>query len=155
MLDGLDETEPELLEDHILPWLEDLVTDYPRCHYLVSSRPVGYPPGCLRPLQFEECNLLDSEPGQITDYAGHWCTAVRLARNELEDEARREGTADGKRIVEGFRDNPYIHDLARNPLMLSAICLVNYFEGGELGGHTRKRSTMFCSRLFDQLLRRN
>jgi predicted NACHT family NTPase len=42
MLDGLDETEPELLEDHILPWLEDLVTDYPRCHYLVSSRPVGY-----------------------------------------------------------------------------------------------------------------
>lgn len=45
---------------------------------------------------------------------------------------RREGDADGLRIVSGFKDQPYIQDLARNPLMLSAVCLVNYFEGGQL-----------------------
>jgi predicted NACHT family NTPase len=34
--------------------------------------------------------------------------------------------------VTGFEGHQYIRNLARNPLMLSAICLVNYFEGGEL-----------------------
>ena len=52
--------------------------------------------------------------------------------NELEPEARSEGVNDGERIVKSFKDNQYISDLARNPLMLSAICLVNYFEGGRL-----------------------
>src|SRR5205823_11907576 len=43
-----------------------------------------------------------------------------------------EGASEGDEIVKGFIEHPYIRDLARNPLMLSAICLVNYFEGGEL-----------------------
>ncbi len=132
MLDGLDETEPDLCELHLLPWLYNLCREFPNCRYLVSSRPVGYAPDTLRALEFAECDLLDFEEPQILEYTRHWCTGVRLVRNEPEDEARREGTADGDRIVDGFGDHPYIRDLARNPLMLSAICLVNYFEGGQL-----------------------
>ncbi|MCX6634056.1 MAG: hypothetical protein NT090_03030, partial [Acidobacteria bacterium] len=68
----------------------------------------------------------------MAEYTKHWCTAVRLARNEAAEEARREGAADGKSIVASFQKHGYIRNLARNPLMLSAICLVNYFEQGEL-----------------------
>lgn len=132
MLDGLDETEPELRDRYVIPWLRELCQTYPNCRYLVSSRPVGYPPGVLRGLEFAECDLLDFNEAEITLYCQHWCTAVRLARNEPDQEARREGLADGKRIVDGFEGHPYIRNLARNPLMLSAICLVNYFEGGTL-----------------------
>jgi hypothetical protein len=132
MLDGLDETEPELRDKFLFPWLLGLLEQYPTCHYLISSRPVGYPPGMLSKGKFVECNLLDFNDAEIRDYTCHWCTAVRLARNESEEEARREGEQDGKKIVEGFQEHPYIRDLARNPLMLSAICLVNYFEGGTL-----------------------
>ena len=132
MLDGLDETEPELWDKYLIPWLFDLLKKYPKCHYLISSRPVGYPPGLLFKQRFIECNLLDFNQPQIQEYTRHWCTAIRLARNESEAEARREGEGDGKRIVENFKDHPYIRNLARNPLMLSAICLVNYFEGGSL-----------------------
>ena len=132
MLDGLDETEPELLDKYLVPWLFDLLRHYPGCHYLISSRPVGYPPGLLTKQKFVECDLLDFDESQVREYACHWCTAVRLARNESEAEARREGESDGKKIVDGFQDHPYIRNLARNPLMLSAICLVNYFEGGHL-----------------------
>ena len=98
----------------------------------MSSRPVGYPAGLLRRLKFSECELLDFDKAQISEFAGHWCTAIRLARNETHAEARREGTKDGAQIVAGFDGHPYIKSLARNPLMLSAICLVNYFEGGHL-----------------------
>jgi len=128
MLDGLDETEPDLRDKHVLPWLQNLCRQYPNCRYLVSSRPVGYPPGALRPMEFAECDLLDFQEPEIAEYSRHWCTAIRLARNEPVEEARR----DGERIVESFRNHPYIRNLARNPLMLSAICLVNYFERGEL-----------------------
>lgn len=132
MFDGLDETEPELRDRYLLPWLRDLCQQYPNCRYLVSSRPVGYPPKAMRALKFAECDLLDFGENEIAEYTRHWCTAVRLARNEPGDEARREGAADGERIVVGFKDHPYIRNLARNPLMLSATCLVNYFEGGQL-----------------------
>ncbi|NER38116.1 MAG: NACHT domain-containing protein [Oscillatoria sp. SIO1A7] len=132
MLDGLDEAEPENLEKYLLPWLFELLEQYPNCHYLISSRPVGYPRGLLTQQGFSECDLLDFDAAQIRDYARHWCTAVRLARNESETEARQEGEEDGDRIVAGFEEHPYISNLAKNPLMLSAICLVNYFEGGRL-----------------------
>lgn len=132
MLDGLDETEPEMRDDYVFPWLEQLIDDYPQCAFLVSSRPTGYPTGALRKRKFAECDLLDFDDRRINEYARHWCTAVRLARNEPEEEARREGTREGDEIIAGFKNNVYIRDLARNPLMLSAICLVNYFEGGTL-----------------------
>jgi hypothetical protein len=132
LLDGLDETEPEMRDCYLIPWLRDLCDRYPACHYLVSSRPIGYPPSALRSLGFVECDLLDFGPSEIAEYAQHWCTAVRLARNEPEAEARREGIKDGGEIIGSFQDNPYIRHLARNPLMLSAICLVSYFESGRL-----------------------
>jgi NACHT domain len=132
MLDGLDETEPELRDKYLLPWLQNLLKEYPECHYLISSRPVGYPTGLLDKNKFVECDLLDFDETQISEYTCHWCISVRLAQNELEEEARREGQQDGLKIVQGFQKHPYISNLARNPLMLSAICLVNYFEGGRL-----------------------
>lgn len=132
MLDGLDETEPELRDRFVLPWLSKLVQNYPNCIYLLSSRPVGYPPGRLQELGFTECDLMDFTEPQVAEYTRHWCTAVRLAQNESDEEAHREGEKDGEQIVAGFRDNPYIRNLACNPLMLSAVCLVNFFERGQL-----------------------
>jgi energy-coupling factor transporter ATP-binding protein EcfA2 len=132
MLDGLDETEPELRDKYLIPWLQKLCKKYPKCHYLITSRPVGYPPGSLSSLDFVECDLLDFEEPQINEYTRHWSIAVRLAQNEQEEEARREGTLDGDRIAESFKNHPYVSNLARNPLMLSAICLVYHFENGHL-----------------------
>src|SRR6185369_3488297 len=94
--------------------------------------PVGYPVGTLSKLGFVECELLDFSDNEIGEYTRHWCTAIRLARNEPEEEARREGQREGEQILESFKGHPYISNLARTPLMLSAICLVNYFEGGQL-----------------------
>src|SRR5712692_1643267 len=132
MLDGLDEVEPDLRDNKLVPWFEGICREYPQCRYLVSSRPEGYPPGTLKRLEFAECDLLDFDESQVAEYERHWCTAVRLARNEPETKARREGEIEGERIVDGFKEHPYTRNLARNPLMLSAICLVNYFEGGQL-----------------------
>src|SRR5262249_43342140 len=128
--DGLDETDPKVRDEQVIPWLDGLCRKYGRCRYLVTSRPVGYPPGRLAKLKFSECDLLDLGDAEIAEYTRHWCTAAPLAQNETE--ARRKGEEEGGAMVWGFRDYPAIRNLARNPLMLSAICLVNYFERGRL-----------------------
>jgi len=134
VLDGLDETDPADRDQHVLPWLKELCRpeNSRGCRFLVTSRPVGYPSGALADLEFVECDLLDFQPDQIAEYTTHWCTALHLAQQEPEGEARRKGKAEGEQFVSSFREHPYIPDLARNPLMLSAICLVNYFEKGKL-----------------------
>ena len=91
MLDGLHEIEPELRDRCLLPSLLDLCRRHPNCRYLVSSLPVGYPPGSLQALGFAECDLLDFGAPEIIEYARHWCIAVRLALNAPEEEARRDG----------------------------------------------------------------
>jgi NACHT domain/NACHT N-terminal Helical domain 1 len=132
MVDGLDEVEPTALEGKVLPWISALIKKYPRCRYVLSSRPVAYKSDKVGTHKFAICELCDFDPDQMKAYSRNWCIARRLARNEPEDEARIEGAHEGGAIVDSFADHPYIHDLARNPLMLSAICLVNFFEGGRL-----------------------
>jgi hypothetical protein len=135
MVDGLDELEASLRERRLIPWIRDLCETYPACRFLLSSRAMGYEPGTLEELGFARCELLDFDEGQISTFTQHWCTAVRLARNEPEGEARREGRAEGDRILANISRDRYILDLAQNPLMLSTICLVDYFEGGRLPGN--------------------
>ena len=132
MLDGVDEVAPEKRDAQLFPWFKDLIEAYPTCRYLVSSRPTGYPAGTLSQLGFRECDIQDFDAERIRAYTTNWHTAIRLARNELPHEARDKGKEDANRIIESFEANSYIQDLAKNPLMLSAICLVYEFEGSTL-----------------------
>lgn len=132
MLDGLDEIDTTARDRYVLPWLDTLIYQYPHCRYVVSSRPVGYPPGWLRKLDFVECDLLDFTLEQIGQYTWQWCTAVLISQGELESQARQEGEQEGDELVERIKVNRYVQNLTRNPLMLSAVCLVQYFRHGEL-----------------------
>jgi predicted NACHT family NTPase len=75
---------------------------------------------------------LDFGEKEVAEYVRHWNTAIRLAQKQPRKEALQEGAADAEKMVADFQGHPYIRNLAHNPLMLSAICLVNYFERGEL-----------------------
>jgi len=132
MLDGLDEIDTAARDRYVLPWLDTLIYQYPHCRYIVSSRPVGYPPDWLRKSDFVECDLLDFTLEQIGQYARQWCTAVLISQGEIESQARQEGEREGDQLLQRIATNPYVQNLARNPLMLSAICLVQYFRHGEL-----------------------
>ncbi|NQT86335.1 NACHT domain-containing protein, partial [bacterium] len=143
IVDGLDETTPDDRDDRVLPWLAKLLDRYPNCRTIVTSRPAGYPAGALAALGFAECDLLDFDESEIERYVTQWCTAVRTAQGEEADEAKTNGEADGVRLVEKTRTNAYVRDLARNPLMLSAICLVQFFRRGELP-HDRAVLYQWC-----------
>jgi hypothetical protein len=130
MLDGLDEVAPEHNE-RVLAWICDLVKRYPRSRYVISARPAAYPTSLVRSLRLAVRDLCDFSADQVRDYAMKWSSAVGLLQNVPADEARRAGELEGDEIAKAVQANPYVENLAKNPLMLSTVCLVRYFEGGQ------------------------
>ena len=108
LLDGLDETSPTDRDVRVLPWLRGLVERYPKCRYIVTSRPVGYPSGWLRKLKFAECDLLDFARAEIAQYVEQWCTAVRVAQGEGRREAQEHGKDDGRDLMGRIEANRYV-----------------------------------------------
>jgi hypothetical protein len=72
MLDGLDETEPELCDRYIIPWLAEMCERYGDCGYLVSSRPVGYPPARFTSLILKSviCSISATRKSRSTSGTG-------------------------------------------------------------------------------------
>jgi hypothetical protein len=132
MLDGLDETDAQVRNSKLLPWLAELINHHPENRYVVTSRPVGYPPDWLKKLGFIECDLADFDAEQAREFTQHWNIARLLSEHKPIDEARRDGERAGDAMFASFNEHAQIRHLARTPLMLTAICLVNHYEGGTL-----------------------
>jgi hypothetical protein len=131
LVDGLDEVVVRSRED-LMRWIRDLVELYPRSRYVVSSRPAGYQSEVFRTLGFSEARLCDFTEEQIGDYVRRWSKAVHVAEGASPQEAEDASSRYAKNLVESAARNPYVRRIATNPLMLSTLCLVQRYEGGDL-----------------------
>jgi hypothetical protein len=138
LLDGLDETEASFRDDVLLPWLVSLLTQHPGCHAVITSRPAGFPESMFAPTGpfgtwgVVDYALQDFDADAIREYLRHWFTQIRLAKNESSADATRGGGVDATTVYSSLTRSPPVAELARIPLLLSAICLVYHFEGGRL-----------------------
>jgi len=131
MIDGLDEVVPEQ-RDHIASWVSDFVDCYPKARYVMSSRPGGYSPDSFRKLGFSEATLCPFSTEQIREYVSRWSAAVEIADGATPAEAEQAGAGHATALVRSAESNPYVHRIATNPLLLSTLCLVQRYEGGDL-----------------------
>jgi hypothetical protein len=149
LLDGLDETEPSTRDGMPLPWVASLLKTHPTWRVVATSRPAGFPKSAFAPPEGEPSEGEPSEgtfslwhpvlytleefgPEEAGAYLRSWCTQVRIASNESAAEAARRGREDAAKIARSVDRHPAVKELARTPLLLSAICLVYRFEGGKL-----------------------
>ena len=139
LLDGLDETGTTDRDEILIPWLVAVLSRHANCQAVISSRPAGFPFNALRvadglvgKLHWVLFSLEEFGWGAIVEFLQNWCTQVRLARNETVAEATRGGMEDAESISSALNSHPPVMQLAGNPLLLSAICLVYHFEGGRL-----------------------
>ncbi|GAI19133.1 unnamed protein product, partial [marine sediment metagenome] len=131
LVDGLDEVVAEK-HDKIVQWISDLVELYPRCRFVVSSRPAGYQADVFQKLRFNEATLCDFNTSQIREYVRRWTKAVEIAEGMSPEDANRESSRYAEALVQRAERNPYVRRIATNPLMLSTLCLVQRYEGGDL-----------------------
>jgi hypothetical protein len=144
LLDGLDETEPSVRDGVLLPWLARLLNAHPTWRTVITSRPAGFPEAAFTGSQSDSSEvtfkqwhpalyaLQDFGPEEVAAYLRNWSIQVRIAQNESVPEATSRGCEEAEAIAASVRSHPAVKDLARTPLLLSAICLVYRFEGGKL-----------------------
>jgi hypothetical protein len=131
LLDGLDEAPSEkrkLLNN----WISDLIDLYPNSHYIVASRPAGYQSSFFNKLGFNEVSLCEFDDNQIQQYVSKWSKAVAFAEGATQEEAEKISQQNANLLTQKAKKNPYVRRIATNPLMLSTLCLVQRYEGGEL-----------------------
>jgi hypothetical protein len=131
LLDGLDEAVDEK-RGALLQWIADFVDVYDTARYVVSSRPAGYQPEVFQDMGFHEGTLCEFNTEQIRQYVRRWTKAVAMAEGKLPDEAEEVSVQSAATLVASTERNLYVQRIAMNPLMLSTLCLVQRYEGGNL-----------------------
>jgi energy-coupling factor transporter ATP-binding protein EcfA2 len=130
LLDGLDEVANAEERKQISAWIDEQIVHYPRCPFVVTSRPQGYHAAPLsrativlevqaftttQVKQFIDSWYLATE---ITSYGGKDDPGVRLrAKQEAEDLQLR------------LQARPSLVDLTVNPLLLTMIAMVHRYRG--------------------------
>ncbi|MCT4354509.1 NACHT domain-containing protein [Streptomyces sp. Je 1-79] len=125
LVDGLDEVSREDREA-AHAWLSGLLARYPRTRCVATVRPLAVGPGWLDAEGFEELTLLPMRDQDIQDFVAAWHDAARL------DGDAAYLTALERDLVEQFRHNPTLADLARTPLLCAVVCALHRLREGFL-----------------------
>ncbi len=131
LIDGMDEVIADK-RDQVIQWVADLLTVYPNSRYVVSSRPAGYQSEEFAQLGFKEASLCEFNVDQIREYARRWTKAVEMAAGVTPEDAEKMSAQYAAKLINRAENNPYVRQIATNPLLLSTLCLVQRYEGGDL-----------------------
>lgn len=113
VLDGLDEVDSLARRMEVTRAVEIVSHRYPLCRILVTARSIGYDAVRLDPKTFSEVAVKRFARPQVEQYVTNW---FRL------DE--KIGDALPATVQNFMETSDHIHDLRRNPLMLSYICVL-------------------------------
>jgi hypothetical protein len=131
LIDGLDEVVDDKREN-LTVWISDFIDLYPQARYVVSSRPAGYQSEVFQHLGFSKVTLCEFNSDQIREYVRRWTKAVEMAEGATLEEADSVSAKYATTLVSRAESNPYVQRIATNPLLLSTLCLVQRYEGGDL-----------------------
>jgi KaiC/GvpD/RAD55 family RecA-like ATPase len=123
LFDGLDEvaTLSERLE--LVGEIERFALCYPGNRVLVTSRPVGYDLARLSHPLFSHAQIQDFNDEQIQQFLENWYSTV-LRLSPIPPWEREELDL----LVMALKENPRLHKLAENPLLLTVITALHRYE---------------------------
>lgn len=147
MVDGVDEvTEPRRAE--VRSWLKDIVDTFPKCRFVVTSRPHAVEQNWLHSEGFLDADLQPMDMAGIETFIDHWHRAVR------EEVQREEEIASLDRLAENLkftlRGNLAIRRLATNPLLCSVICALHRDTNEQLPEDRLDLYERCCSMLLER-----
>ena len=124
MLDGLDElfSEREVIVADVKTFLNAF--DVPSLRVVITSRIIGYKRGDFEGYAFEQFTLQGLRTEQVGQFVDKWHFATYTAAEKATSDARKE------RLLHAIVHVPSISVLAKNPLLLTMIAIVN--RGPEL-----------------------
>jgi NACHT domain-containing protein len=122
LIDGVDEVR-EKDRERTQKWLKSLITLYPDCIYLVTTRPSAVADGWLHHQDFTELNLLPMNRQDVTAFLDRWHQAAAETAQRPEEKERLE--AYRRHLADVLPRKTDLARLATNPLMCAMICALN------------------------------
>lgn len=129
LIDGVDEL-PLSQRSATRRWLLNLVDDFPKAKYIVTSRPAAIGEDWLESAQFLASNLEPMSPPDVSIFVSKWHDAVRSEVVDFAelDELRRCEDKMQASLLEERR----LRQLATNPLMCALLCALHHDRKSEL-----------------------
>ncbi len=126
LLDGLDEVADEKRRVEVAGWIGREIRRYPKACFLVTCRYAGYTDRVRLDEEFLELHLRPLRRGESESFIRRWFEVVGSARKE-------DLTSKSEELIQllrrpGFRAQRIV-EMTRNPLLLTAICLVQFDRG--------------------------
>ena len=120
LLDGLDEMVEEGKRYEIVQKIENFLGSYDQNRVIITSRPAGYRRDFFRAEEFPHYLLQPFDEPKINQFIDNWYDS----RTQSQEKAKRRK----EDIKKAFANNPRIHHLARNPLLLTIITLIHRYQ---------------------------
>jgi Leucine-rich repeat (LRR) protein len=139
IFDGLD----ELSEDRrttALAWIDKLIRDYPRSHFIITSRPEGMNHVWFEDRAFLNVTLQPMKLPDIRDCVSAWFTALRQVSPAVkwDDQTRSEHL-----LVQDIESRRPVQDLAETPLLCAMLCA--YYSNNISDSAPRSRGELYGS----------
>jgi energy-coupling factor transporter ATP-binding protein EcfA2 len=129
LLDGLDEVAEASQRRQVSDWIDLQIVNYPRCHFIITSRPQGY-----REAPLNRVDVLEVQPfnqSQVRQFISAWYLANEVmsfgGKKDAGVKLRAEQEAQdlGRRL----QKRPELMELTVNPLLLTMIAMVHRYRG--------------------------
>ncbi|MBM3726976.1 MAG: DUF4062 domain-containing protein [Acidobacteria bacterium] len=119
-LDGLDEAPDEIARRRVCAIFQAASKAYGKCRFVVTTRPRAFEgTGLLK--GFDEARIQPLEDTAVDTFLRKWSEHVYPA-NPVQAERH------GNDLVSALRERPDIREMARNPVMLTALAVVHWNE---------------------------
>lgn len=127
LVDGIDEV-PADRRPKLLTWFSNLVTTFPKCHFIATSRPTAAGQGWKDLKGFQSTEILPMSPFQTSTFIKRWHQAAFDGEPDPENKCERYQT----RLQERLRSSPKLANLATTPLVCAILCALNRDTRGNL-----------------------
>lgn len=120
MIDGVDEISKR---GKVKEWVDDLVFAFPKCRFIITSRPLVSSDIWQNPEGFDEAELLPMRSSDISLFIEYWHKAVEI---EVFDRGEKnQMNSLGHALIRILQSNSAIRNLCSSPLLCAMVCALH------------------------------
>ncbi|MCP4746233.1 MAG: SUMF1/EgtB/PvdO family nonheme iron enzyme, partial [Desulfobacteraceae bacterium] len=133
LLDGLDEVADSIQGEQIARWIDEALTVYHTCRFVVTCRFSGYTDEARLCEQFLEMHIRPFTFDQVKTFVGDWYRIIERGRSKDIHQAEVIAQEHSKDLIANLLKPEFrsrrVFELTRNPLLLTNLCLVHRDKG--------------------------
>lgn len=145
LLDGLDELSQKTDRFEMARYIEGSINGFPKNRFVITSRIIGYEE--IQLSSGATCTISGLEKEEIGPFAKGWFTEFESSLKGETPAILKQASEAADELVGSIETSP-IFDLAKNPFLLTLICLV-YVAGQRLPRSRVRLYLLCCETLFE------